>query len=397
VCFACLGTSLQLDGSSRLVLSWGLRATRGSVAAAAPASRCRATCWLLPCRALPWGLHGDLLGRGQRRGRLLGCGRPGRLAVGAVGGVRRAGAGRWACASRSGARSALLLPPGDPELPAPQCCRLAPWDRSLLHRVAPSQVSAPARVGAVRLERLKARSPTLVGRPCRLAWSVARRDRRLARGIAAGPATVKPGQPSGRRSDRCRRCRRAPLAPSWVGRPRGSACQERDGGHQDPDAGAPQRPAGLPVGPAGPPVGLGEGPLLALHLPVVVQQVGLAGAVPAVAGIEAPGGCACSISMMSSSAGMPRWRWLDPANGHDRPGWAAAPLAASSTPMVRHSSVVAFGLWLRVVNRRAFNGREPLFRRRRGPSPAGTLLKMLGQVRTVGTVALAAPASERRD
>jgi hypothetical protein len=203
VCFACLGTSLQLDGSSRLVLSWGLRATRGSVAAAAPASRCRATCWLLPCRALPWGLHGDLLGRGQRRGRLLGCGRPGRLAVGAVGGVRRAGAGRWACASRSGARSALLLPPGDPELPAPQRCRLAPWDRSLLHRVAPSQVSAPARVGAVRLERLKARSPTLVGRPCRLAWSVARRDRRLARGIAAGPATVKPGQPSGRRSDRC--------------------------------------------------------------------------------------------------------------------------------------------------------------------------------------------------
>src|SRR4029450_4617580 len=127
--------------------------------------------------------------------RLRRGGRPGRRAVGAVGGVRRAGAGRWACASRSGARSALLLPPGDPELPAPQRCRLAPWDRSLLHRVAPSQVSAPARVGAVRLERLKARSPTLVGRPCRLAWSVARRDRRLARGIADGPALVTTGQP----------------------------------------------------------------------------------------------------------------------------------------------------------------------------------------------------------
>ena len=38
----------------------------------------------------------------------------------------------------------------------------------------------------------------------------------------------------------------------------------------------------------GRPLGLDEGPLLALHLPVVVQQVALAGAVAAVAGVEAP-------------------------------------------------------------------------------------------------------------
>jgi hypothetical protein len=35
-------------------------------------------------------------------------------------------------------------------------------------------------------------------------------------------------------------------------------------------------------------LGLDEGPLLALHLPVVVQQVAVAGAVAAAAGIEAP-------------------------------------------------------------------------------------------------------------
>ena len=38
-----------------------------------------------------------------------------------------------------------------------------------------------------------------------------------------------------------------------------------------------------------------------------------------------------------------------------------SPSAASSTPVVRHSSVVPLGFLLRVVDRWAFNGREPLF------------------------------------
>src|SRR4029453_7762786 len=123
--------------------------------------------------------------------------------------------------------------------------------------------------------------------------------------------------------------------PILVGRPRGSACQERDHGQHDPDAGAPQRPAGLPVGPAGPPVGLPEGPLLALSPPVVVQQVGLAGAVPAMAGVKAPR----RVRMLNQHhvllAWMPRRRWPRPANGHDRPGAPRSPSATSSTPIVR--------------------------------------------------------------
>src|SRR5512132_107123 len=55
---------------------------------------------------------------------------------------------------------------------------------------------------------------------------------------------------------------------------------------------------------------------------------------------------------------MPRWRWLDPANGHDRPGCAAVAVAASSTPVVRHFSVVPFGFLLLVVDRWAFNRRD---------------------------------------
>jgi hypothetical protein len=66
------------------------------------------------------------------------------------------------------ARPALLLPPGDPRLPAPQRCRLAPWDRWMLHRVISRSVVG---VGAAHLQQLTARVADLAGRPCRAAWS----------------------------------------------------------------------------------------------------------------------------------------------------------------------------------------------------------------------------------
>jgi hypothetical protein len=86
--------------------------------------------------APPWGLHGYLLGRG---------------------------------------RLTPLLPPGDPALPTPRRCCLAPWDRSMLHRVTSMAV-----VGSVRRtwSSSRPRSRTLAGRPCRAAWS------------ATGPVTV---------------------------------------------------------------------------------------------------------------------------------------------------------------------------------------------------------------
>ena len=72
-------------------------------------------------------------------------------------------AGRTAPVDRA-SRSAPLLSPGDPELPAPRRCRLAPWDRSPLHRVAPSQLSA--RVGAAHSSSSRPGLRTLAGRPC---------------------------------------------------------------------------------------------------------------------------------------------------------------------------------------------------------------------------------------
>ena len=62
-----------------------------------------------------------------------------------VGSVGQEPAGGRAPVDRAG-RPAPLLSPGDPALPAPQWCRLAPWTWSLLHRVAPSLLS----VGSVR-------------------------------------------------------------------------------------------------------------------------------------------------------------------------------------------------------------------------------------------------------
>src|SRR4029453_12783869 len=134
--------------------------------------------------------------------------------------------------------------------------------------------------------------------------------------------------------------------PILVGRPRGSAGQERDHGQHDPDAGAPQRPAGLPVG-----------PLLALYPPVVVQQVGLAGAVPAMAGVEHPRLVLVFNQHHVLLAWMPRRRWPDPATGHDRPGAPRSPSATNCTPIVRVPLSCPSGLLLRVVDRRAFNER----------------------------------------
>src|ERR671912_1476743 len=92
---------------------------------------------------------------------LMGCSRPGipgRFLTWVS--VGQEPAGRAAPVDRA-ARSAPLRSPGDPALPAPRRRRLAPWDRFLLHRVAPSQLPARGRCGA--LEQLEARVADLGG------------------------------------------------------------------------------------------------------------------------------------------------------------------------------------------------------------------------------------------
>jgi hypothetical protein len=130
-------------------------------------------------------------------------------------GVSRAGAGRRACAGRSGwaagavavawrpsAAGAAALPPGALGLvPAASRCSIC-----VVGRVggAPRAAQGPvADLGG------RAGQGRLVGHPPG--------DRRLGPVIAAGLETVEPGRPSGRRGARCRRCRRAPPAPSCLG------------------------------------------------------------------------------------------------------------------------------------------------------------------------------------
>jgi hypothetical protein len=113
-----------------------------------------------------------LLGSWSAPGRTQGCGRSGRFMPWVVSEGQEPAAGR-APVDRAG-WPARLLPPGDPQLPTPRWCRLAPWARSM-HRVISRSV-----VGLVR--RTWSSSPpgsrSLVGGPCRVAWS------------ATGPVTV---------------------------------------------------------------------------------------------------------------------------------------------------------------------------------------------------------------
>jgi hypothetical protein len=81
--------------------SWfgSARNAAGSLQQRKPVGAVRLAGWSRAWRIV--GPARDLLGCGRRRGWLLGCGLVG-LAVGAVGGVSRAGAGRRACAGRWG-------------------------------------------------------------------------------------------------------------------------------------------------------------------------------------------------------------------------------------------------------------------------------------------------------
>src|SRR5215218_4544933 len=151
-------------------------------------------------------------------------------------------------------------------------------------------MSVSLRVGAAHLQQLQTQVADLGEQAVqgRLVDDGAG-DGGLASFVAGHPHAVEPGRPAAVQD--------APdadlvvhlVAPSCAAPPQASSAGEQgDDGQQDPNTRGPQGPGGMAAGLSSPAVGLLERLLLVLHVVVVVQQVSLAGAVAAVAGIELP-------------------------------------------------------------------------------------------------------------